>query len=143
MAAKGPTYKTDLLKLIFNGTTMADLAENDTTSPATNLYLSLHTSDPTAGSQSTGEISYTGYSRKAVARTSGEWSCAAGAASLVNAQSFGTMTAGAGGTVTHVGIGTGSSGSGYLLYVMTVSTPRTISSGDTPIVTAGSGVTED
>lgn len=38
-----------ILALIFNATAWADIAENDSSSPATNLYLSLHTADPGVG----------------------------------------------------------------------------------------------
>lgn len=37
--SKSNVFETDLLELIFNGTTIADLAEDDTTSPATDLYV--------------------------------------------------------------------------------------------------------
>ena len=72
--SKGNTFENDLLKLIFNATAIADLAENDSSSPATTLTVALHTSDPDeAGDQTTNEISYTGYSRIAVNRNSGGW----------------------------------------------------------------------
>lgn len=143
MAAKGSPFKTDILKLIYNGAAVADLAENDATSPATDLYLRLHTASPIGGDQSTNEIAYTGYAAKAVARTSAEWAVSAGAATLVNAQSFPAMTGGAGGTVTHISVGTAATGAGYLIHVITLTTPKAIAAGDTPIVAAGTGVTED
>lgn len=43
---KSTSTCNSLLALIFNATTWNLIAENDTTSPATNLYLSLHTADP-------------------------------------------------------------------------------------------------
>ena len=58
--SKSNALENALLELLFKATTFADIAENDTTSPAANLYFSLHTSDPgEAGSQTTNEISYT------------------------------------------------------------------------------------
>jgi hypothetical protein len=72
--SKGNTFENDFLLLIFNGTAIADLADNDATSPLTNLYVSLHTGDVgEAGSQTTSEATYTSYARVAVARTSGGW----------------------------------------------------------------------
>ena len=45
--SKQNTFETDILALIFNATAIADLAENDATTPATNLSVALHTADPT------------------------------------------------------------------------------------------------
>lgn len=71
---KGTTFDNDLLKLIFNGTAIANLADNAASSPYTNLYLSLHTADPTsAGNQTSSETSYTNYARVAVTRNTGGW----------------------------------------------------------------------
>ena len=59
--SKSNTLEDGILKLLFNGTAIADLAENDTTSPLTNLFVSLHTADPgEAGTQNTSEITYWG-----------------------------------------------------------------------------------
>ena len=72
MAGKSATFENDILKLIFNGTAITNVADNAATSPLANLYVSLHTADPTdAGNQTSNEISYTGYARVAVARNSG------------------------------------------------------------------------
>ena len=72
--SKSNVFENDLLKLIFNATPIAGLADNAASSPVTNLYLALHTADPgEAGDQTTSEISYTGYTRLAVLRTSGGW----------------------------------------------------------------------
>lgn len=72
--SKGNTFENDLLKLIFNATAIANIADNAATSPLTNLYVSLHTADPgEAGDQTTNEAAYTSYARVAVARTSGGW----------------------------------------------------------------------
>ena len=69
--SKGNTFENDLLGLIFNGTAIANLADDAATSPLTELYVSLHTADPgEAGDQTTNECAYTSYARVAVARTS-------------------------------------------------------------------------
>ena len=92
--SKGNTFETDILALIFNATAIADLAENDATSPATNLSVALHTADPgEAGTQATRETAYTGYARVNVARTSGGWTVAAGSVSPVANIDFGECTA--------------------------------------------------
>ena len=70
----GNTFENDLLKLIFNGTAIANIADNAAASPLTSLYVSLHTGDPgEAGSQTTNEAAYTSYARVAVARSGVGW----------------------------------------------------------------------
>jgi hypothetical protein len=97
-----------LLELLFNATALPDLAQNDGSSPATTLTVALHTASPGAGgNQATNEIAYTGYARVAVNRNSGGWVVTSNSVSPAADITFGTMTAGAGGTVTHFSIGTG------------------------------------
>lgn len=142
--SKGDTFENDLLKLIFNATAIANIADNAATSPLTNLYASLHTADPgESGSQTTSEISYTGYARVAVARTTGGWTVTANSVSPVASITFGAMTAGAGGTVTHFVIGTASSGTGKILYSGTVTPNISVVNGVTPSLTTASAITED
>lgn len=142
--SKSNAFETDLLELIFNGTALADLAENDTTSPATDLYVSLHTGDPTdAGNQESNEADYTGYARVAVERTSSGWTVANGAVTNTSAVVFGQCSAGSN-SVTHFGVGTASSGTGYLIYHGALSDPLAISAGITPQFGAGElDITED
>lgn len=140
--AKGNTFTTDYLKLIFQATAIANIADNAASSPLTNLYVSLHTADPGAsGNQSTSEVSYTGYARKAVARTSGGWTVTNQTVTPVTNITFNIGTAGSG-TVTHFGIGTASSGAGELLYVGTVTPNFNVGTGITPILTTASTVIE-
>src|SRR5688500_6961057 len=115
--SKGNQFETDWLKLIFNATAIANLADNAASSPLTNLCVSLHTGDPgEGGDQTTNEIAYTGYARVAVARTTGGWTVTGNSVSPVANIDFGEMTAGAGGTATHFAVGTASSGAGKVLY---------------------------
>lgn len=142
--SKGNTFENDWLKLIFNATAIANIADNAAASPLTNLYVSLHTGDPgEAGSQTTSEISYTGYARIAVARTSGGWTVTNNSVSPVAAITFGEMTAGAGGTVTHFAVGTDTNGPGKILYKGTVTPNIVVSNGVTPQLTTASAITED
>ena len=114
---KGTTFDNDLLKLVFNATAIANMADNAGSSPLTNLYLALHTADPTsAGSQTSNEATFTNYARVAVVRTSGGWTVAGNSvsnAALVQFPQCGVT----GNTVTHVSIGTLVSGAGKILYV--------------------------
>ena len=113
----GQTFGNQLLALIFNATTIAgaNLAQN-AGSPVTNLYLSLHTADPGAsGGQNTNEAAYPSYGRVAVVRTSGGWTVSGTTVSLAANQSFPTSTGSPSETETYFGVGTASSGAGYLL----------------------------
>lgn len=143
MPGKSATFENDILKLIFNATAIANIADNTATSPLTNLYVALHTADPTdAGTQSSSEISYTGYARVAVARTSGGWAVTGSSVSPVANIDFGAMTAGTGGTVTNFSIGVASSGATKILYSGTVSPTITVNNGVTPRLGTGSTITE-
>lgn len=142
--SKSNSLENSLLLLLFNGTAIADIAENDATSPLTNLYVSLHTADPgEAGSQTTSEIAYTGYARVAVARTSGGWTVTANSVSPVAEIAFTISSGGAGGTVTHWAVGTASSGAGILLYSGAVSPNFVVASGVTPKLSTSTAITED
>jgi hypothetical protein len=142
--SKGDTFENDLLKLLFNATPIANIADNAAASPLTNLYVSLHTADPgEAGNQTTSEISYTGYARIPVARTSGGWTVTGNSVSPVAAITFGAMTAGAGGTVGFWAVGTALSGAGKILYSGTVSPSISVANGVTPQLTVASAITED
>ena len=142
--ALGNIIENDILKLIFQAVAIANMADNAATAPFTNLYVSLHTADPgEAGDQTTNEIAYTGYARIAVARTSGGWTVTNNSVSPVAAITFGAMTAGVGGTVTHFGIGTAASGTGKLLFGSgcTVTPNIVVNNGVTPSLTTATAVT--
>jgi len=140
----GNTFENDLVKLIFQATAIANIADNAASSPLTNLQVSLHTADPgEGGDQTTSEISYTGYARIAVARTSGGWAVSANVVTPVANVDFGPMTAGAGGTVTHLGVGTATSGAGKLLMSGTVTPNISVTNGVTPRLDTSTTITFD
>lgn len=141
--SKGNTFENDWLKLVFNATAIANIADNAAASPLTNLYVSLHTADPgEAGDQTTSEATYTSYARVAVARTSGGWTVTNNSVSPVAVISFPAGTGGSG-TVTHFAVGTASSGAGKLLYSGTVTPNIVTGNGVTPQLTTASTITED
>jgi hypothetical protein len=130
---KATTFCNNFLDLILRGTAIADLAENDTSSPNTSVYLSLHTADPgVGGSQLTNEASYTGYARLAVNRTGTGWAAAAaGATSNSALAQFAECSAGSS-TVTHVAVGTDSSGAGRVMWAGALAASRAVSAGIQP-----------
>lgn len=141
--SKGNTFENDLLNLIFNATNIANIADNASTSPLTNLFISLHTSDPgEAGNQTTNECAYTSYARVSVARTSGGWTVTSNSVSPASNIEFPEATGGTE-TATHWAVGTDTSGTGKILYYGSISPTISISSGVQPILKTDSTVTED
>jgi hypothetical protein len=143
MAGKSDTFENDLLKLIFNATAIANIADNAASSPATSFYLALHTADPTdAGNQSSNECAYTSYAREAVARTSGGFTVSGSSCTLTANVDFTEATGGTE-TATHFSVGTAVSGTGKILYAGTITPNISISTGVTPRLTTGTTITED
>jgi hypothetical protein len=139
---KGSTFDNDLLKLILNGTPIANIADNAASAPFTNLYLSLHTADPGAGgSQLTSEAAYTGYARQSVVRTSVGFTVSGASATLATSVVFPTAT---GGSETEVwaAVGIASTGAGKILYRGPITPGISVSSGVAPQLTTGTTITE-
>lgn len=142
--SKGNTFENDWLKLIFNATAIANIADNAASAPLTNLYVSLHTADPgEAGNQTTSETAYTGYARVAVARTSGGFMVSGNSVSPAANIDFGECTASPGAAITHFAIGTDVSGAGKILYSGTVTPNITMAVGVIPRLKTTSTITED
>lgn len=141
--SKSDTFENDLLKLLFNGTAIAGLADNAASAPVTNLYVSLHSADPgEAGTQTTSEVAYTGYARVAVARTSAGWTVTGGTVNPAATINFPACT---GGTASagFFAIGTAVTGAGKILYSGTVSPVIAVSNGVTPQLSTSTAITED
>ena len=127
-----------ILALIFNATAWADIAENDSSAPATNLYLSLHTADPGVGNnQTTTETAYTNYVRIAVARTTVGWDAPASGATANAALAQFAQCGVTGATLTHVAIGTAAAGAGTVLYAGALSSSLAVANGIQPQFAAG------
>jgi hypothetical protein len=145
--SKSNSLENDLLLLLFNNTNAANIGDATGlrgSTAAGSLYVSLHTADPgEAGDQTTSEISYTGYARVAVARSSAGWTVTANSVSPTANVTFPASTGGAGGTATYFGVGTAASGTGKLLYSGTISPTIAVANGVTPIITSASTITED
>lgn len=141
--SKGDTFENDFLKLIYNATAIANIADNAATSPLTNIFVALHTADPgETGVQNTSEITYTSYARVSVARTSGGWTVTANSVSPVANIDFPAGTGGSG-TATHFSTGVASSGATKILHSGTVTPNIVTGNGITPRLTTASTITED
>ena len=82
------------------------------------------------------------YARIAVARSAGGWTVAGNNANLTAIATFAAMAGGAGGTVTHFGVGRASSGAGELLFFGTVTPNLAIVAGVTPKLDTGTVVSQ-
>lgn len=141
--SKSDTAENSLLKLIYNGTPWANIADNAAASPLTNIYVAAHTADPgDAGTQATSEASYTSYGRVAVARTTGGWTVTANSVSPVAAISWPAATGGTN-TITHFSTGVAASGATAYIHSGTVTPNISVSTGVTPQLTTATTITED
>lgn len=145
--SKSNTFENELLLHIFNNSDIAnigDAAGLQNSAAAGSLYATLHTADPgEAGTATTNEISYTGYARVAIARSSAGFTVSGNTVTLTANVDFGKMTAGAGGTVTHFGIVKESSGASVILYSGSVSPTIVVANGVIPRLETGTNITED
>lgn len=125
------SFRNLLALLLFNATAISNVADNAATSPITSVFCSLHTADPSSGNQTTSEATYTSYARVGVLRTSGGWSCSAGVVTNVSGINFPACTGGSN-TISHVGLGTLTSGTGSLWVGGAVTSSLAVSTGITP-----------
>jgi hypothetical protein len=132
--AKSTSACNSILALIFNATAWADLAENDTSGPLTNLYVSLHITDPGAGGlQTTGEATYANYQRLAIVRTTSGWDIpVSGQTRNAALAQFNACNAAGANSINYVAIGKSQSGAGLVLYAGQLGSARTVDDGIQP-----------
>ena len=148
MSGKGSTFAYEVLRLNLNAVSRVGAWGS---SGATDLFVRLHTSDPSTETAGTAEVAYTGYAAVVTTRSSaaGGWAIstptsANATASPTSAITFGQMTAGSTGTITHFSLSTSSnSTSAPLWYSGTVTPNINYTVGVTPILTTTSSITED
>jgi hypothetical protein len=135
--------EASILALYFNATAWADIAENDTSSPATALYLSAHTADPgETGDQTTSETSYGSYARINTTRNGTDWPLTSQTINLGATESWPAASSGTA-TLTHFGIGTASSGAGRRDMNGTITANISVATGVTPQLTTATSITLD
>lgn len=130
------------LKLLFNATAIANIADNAATAPETDIVVALHTADPgDAGTMATNEVTYTSYARVNVPRTTGGWTASTtGSTSPVATISFPAGTGGAG-TVTHMSVGKSGGGAADIYFSGTVTPNIVTGDGVTPQLTTATAIT--
>jgi hypothetical protein len=139
---KGSTFDNDWLKLIFQAVPIPNIADNAASSPLTQLWVSLHTSDPGAANfQNTNEAAYTGYARVAVPRNASSWIVTGNIVSPAAAISFPKCTGGQE-TETWAAAGTSQTGPGKILYRGPIPATIPVLAGVTPQLTPASALSE-
>jgi hypothetical protein len=145
---KSATFDNDFLKLVFNATAIANLADNAASSPLTSVYVALHTADPsttagsgTLGTQNASEATYTGYTRVAVVRTTSGWTVTGASVSPAATISFPPGTGGSG-SATFASVGVASSGATKILYSGALTPAITMGNTITPQIGTTSTITE-
>lgn len=150
MAGKSDTFEYGVLRMLFNGVAITSI---DATGGTTQLWLGLHTADPTDACSTANEGGYTAYTRIKTDRSSAAstgWSVTSGtsdtdatAAPVTNID-FPAVATTSTGTFTHASVWMSSNASSSgCLYFGTVSPNINFSQGVTPRLTTSSSVTED
>jgi hypothetical protein len=128
---KTTAFANAFLAYIFNNT---DIPWEAGTS---SFYMSLHTASPgVAGNQTTNETSYTGYTREALTRTNTDFTISTNTMTNATLVEF-PANEGADVTITHVGIGTASSGTGNLIYFAQLTSPIDVETSFIPKIQIG------
>lgn len=145
--SKSNTTENNLLLLVFNNTNWANIGDATGLRGSTvagSFFWTLHTADPgEAGTQSTSEISYTGYARVAAARSGAGFTVAGNTVNPAANVDFGQRTDAASSTATHAGVGAQTSGANELLYRFALTPNITVAQNTIPRVLATSSITED
>jgi hypothetical protein len=137
--------ENNILKLIYNATAWANVADNAAASPITAISVALHTGDPgEGGTQNTTESTYSAYARQTPARTTGGWTAStAGSTSPVANIDFPSSGA-SGTTITHFSTGKTGGGPTDIYWSGTVTPNIAIgASGVIPRLTTASTITLD
>lgn len=140
---KGNATSNNILKLIFNATAWANVAQDNATTPLTQIAVALHTADPgAAGTQSTSETAYTSYARVNVNRNTGGWTASSAQSTSPVANIDFPACTGSTSTITHFSVGKTGGGATEILYSGTVTPNISVSTGVTPRLTTASTITE-
>lgn len=125
--------ETNLLKLIFQNIALPNIGNVGGLLPSSvdgSFYISLHTASPAEGdTQTLSETAYTGYARIAVSRGASFWDVVGNLASNLNNIEFPVCTGGSASIITHIGVGSASSGAGQLFFYGALPSSISVSNG--------------
>lgn len=137
-SGKGNTAESDLLKLLFQNVSWANVGNAGgllQSTVAGSFAIALSTGTLSGGSsQNTTEAAYTSYARATIARSSAGWTITGSAPTTSENAAACTFPACTGGseTETYANIGRDSSGAGEVMYWGALSAGLAVSSGITP-----------
>lgn len=116
-----------ILNLMYRAAAWANVADNASSSPLTNVYVALHTATLTAAtnSQAENEVAYTNYARQAVARSTG-WAAGSGGSTSNSALLQFPQSGATGATLHTVSTGTTVSGATPVWHYGALNSPITI-----------------
>lgn len=107
----------NILALIYNATAWANIADNASASPTTNIYMSLATASyGPSSTMSSNEATYTNYARQTTARTTGGWDAPVAGATANAAQITFPQCGVTGNTITSAAAGKASGASDIFHY---------------------------
>lgn len=135
---KSTPTSNSVVNLMYRATAWANVADNASSSPLTNVYVALHTATLTAAtnSQAENETAYTNYARQAVARSTGFDAASGGATQNSGTISF-PQCGVTGSTLTYVSTGVGSSGATAVWHFGALNSSLAVAAGITPQFAAG------
>jgi hypothetical protein len=142
--AKSNVWETAILNLLFNATSYAGICQDSSGGGNANVYVALHTADPTDAASSgmgTSEATYTSYARVAVERSSSGWTVSGSSVHPTTTISFPQATGGTD-TITHFSVGLSTNSTADHLYAGTVTPNISVSNGVTPQLTTATAITE-
>ena len=142
--SKSDTLESAVLNLLLAAKPLANVFDNAASSPITDIWVALHTSDPgDTGTLGTNELAATAYTRIATTRSTAGWAVTSGSASPVAAITFPTLTSTSTGTITHFSVGlTSATTGGTIIYHGTVTPNINFGQNVQPALTTGSSITE-
>lgn len=139
---KGNSASANFLKLLYQAVAWTGIATDDTGTPITNIYWSLHlASVGAAGNQQSNEANYGTYARQAVARSVGGHSISGQSISPVSTVAFPPASSGSE-TETDFATGSAASGAGVVFHFGTLNPAILVGAGVTPQLLNDSTITE-
>ncbi len=141
MAGKSDAFETAVNALFFTAVAIADVADDDQSTPATTLTFGLHVGDPgDSGDMATTPATYGSYARQTVSRSGSGFTASGATVSLDADLDFPEASSGSE-TLTHFSVGTGVGDN--MMYSGTITSPIVVVTGVTPRLNSGTILTED
>lgn len=134
---KATNICNNFLALLYNATAWANIADNATSSPITNIYVALATASYSVSSTlSSNEATYTNYVRQTVVRSTSGWTAPSSRATANAAQITFPQCGASGNTITSAATGK-ASGASDIFHYGDLNAPITVSNLIQPVFAIG------